>query len=180
MRKPLHDIRQLDEEKKETGSLSGHGTHARNCYVSLNSTAILPTSHITGVLAWRQGSFLVLLMVLARFLSYRSHYSPFYFECYRVYKCRIVSTCAKSAADAVRLTSATPSARAMLLSLQFTQRSHQQILFPSKQILQHLSTFLQNFLRAQSFFPRILPEQFKANIFVFHFISALLFTLYSY
>ena len=73
-------------------------------------------------------------------------------------------------------------ARAMLLSLQFTQRSHQQILFSSKQILQHLSTFLQSSFYALShfFLDGILPEQFKANIFVFHFISALLFTLYSY
>lgn len=43
-RKPLHDIRQLDEERKETDARSGRGTHARDRYVSLNSTAILLAS----------------------------------------------------------------------------------------------------------------------------------------
>lgn len=54
-------------------------------------------------------------------------------------------------------------------------RSHQRILFPSKQILHRLSAFLQNsfFALSHSFLDGILPEQFKANIFVFHFISAL-------
>lgn len=119
-RKLLHDIRQLDEEKKETGSHSGRGTHARNRYVSLNSTAILLTSCVTA----RKTVFASLVLSRGSRAVLPHHRCPCYFECHRVYKRGTASS-----RDHVR---ETPSARATLLSLQFTCVSRQQILFPSK------------------------------------------------
>lgn len=85
-RKPLHDIRQLDEEKKETGPRSGRGTHARTRYVTLNSTAILPFCR--ALLACPFPDKALLPMICARF-SRRGRGCPCYFERHR--ECRIAS-----------------------------------------------------------------------------------------